>query len=57
MVGCVRAKESVRPWVLGDAVMHEVIKVKIFDFIGIRHTKNMIALYEFREDWFDFFAM
>ena len=46
MVGCVRAKASVRPSILHDVVMNELFNGGVFDFIGLGSTNNWIVLCE-----------
>ena len=43
---------SVRPDIFDDVVMHEVVKGDVFEFVGIGHTKNLIALCESLQEWF-----
>ena len=49
MVGFLRAKASVFPRIFDDAVMHEVVKGCVFEFIGRGHTKNWVVCYELHQ--------
>ena len=48
----VRAKASIHPRMMDDAVMHVVAKGDVFEFKGRGRTKNWILLCDFRQDWF-----
>ena len=47
---CVRSKAYVCPCLSDDIIINEVFKGDIFEFIGLRRTKNWIALCELHQD-------
>ena len=51
-VGFVGSKASVCLLIFDDVVMHEEVKVGVFEFIGIGCMKTWIVLCELRHDWF-----
>ena len=51
-VECVRANAYVFPRVPDDVTMNELVKGKVFEFIGVGGTNNGIVLCEPRRDWF-----
>ena len=56
-VRCVRSKVYVHTRKYYDVVMNIVAKGGVFEFIGLRRTKNGIVLFESYQDWFEFFAI
>ena len=54
MVGCVRAKESVRPHILDDVVMHVLVEGGAFEIIGGGFKKKYIVMCESLQYWFKF---
>ena len=57
MVRCVRDKTSVCPHISDDVVLHVVVKVDVFEFIGLEQTNTGIMLCESIHQWFEFVAM
>ena len=48
-VGFMRYNASIRSYIFNDAIMNELVKGKVFEFIGLGRTKNWIILFESKQ--------
>ena len=57
IVGCVRSKNSVRPCLYDEVVMHVISEGGVFEFLFRGCTNNCVVLYELRQYRFEFILM